>query len=81
VTTVVGKHCETGDVLVRDATLPADTAVGDVIATPVTGAYGLSMGSNYNKVLRPAAVFVSGGRARLVVRRETYDDLVRLDVG
>ena len=81
VTTVVGKHCETGDVLVRDATLPADTVVGDVIATPVTGAYGLSMGSNYNKVLRPAAVFVSGGRARLVVRRETYDDLVRLDVG
>jgi diaminopimelate decarboxylase len=81
VTTVVGKHCETGDVLVRDATLPADTDVGDVIATPVTGAYGLSMGSNYNKVLRPAAVFVAGGRARLVVRRETYDDLVRLDVG
>jgi diaminopimelate decarboxylase len=80
VVTVVGKHCESGDVLVRDARVPADLTVGDLLATPVTGAYGHSMGSNYNKVPRPAVVFVSGGRARLVVRRETYDDLLRLDV-
>jgi diaminopimelate decarboxylase len=79
--TVVGKHCESGDVLVRDARVPAGLAVGDVLATPVTGAYGHSMGSNYNKVPRPAVVFVRGGDARLVVRRETDDDLLRLDVG
>jgi diaminopimelate decarboxylase len=78
--TVVGKHCESGDVLVRDATVPADLVVGDVLATPVTGAYGHSMGSNYNKITRPAVVFVADGRARLVVRRETLDDLLRLDV-
>jgi diaminopimelate decarboxylase len=78
--TVVGKHCESGDMLVRDARVPADLAVGDVLATPVTGAYGHSMGSNYNKVPRPAVVFARGGDARLVVRRETHDDLLRLDV-
>jgi diaminopimelate decarboxylase len=78
--TVVGKHCESGDVLVRDARVPADLAVGDLLATPVTGAYGHSMGSNYNKVLRPAVVFVRDGDARLVVRRETYDDLLRCDL-
>ncbi len=78
--TVVGKHCESGDVLVRQGQLPDSVVVGDIIATPVTGAYGHSMGSNYNKVLRPAVVFVSDGDARLVVRRETYDDLTRLDV-
>ncbi|HPB45850.1 MAG TPA: diaminopimelate decarboxylase [Microthrixaceae bacterium] len=77
---VVGKHCESGDVLVREAALPADLAVGDIVCTPVTGAYGHSMGSNYNKVPRPAVVFVSRGSARLVVRRETYDDLTRLDL-
>ena len=77
---VVGKHCESGDLLVRDAFVPADIAVGDILATPVTGAYGQSMGSNYNKVLRPAAVFVSGGEARVVIRRETYDDLLACDV-
>ena len=73
--TVVGKHCESGDLLVRDARVPADIAVGDVLATPVTGAYGHSMGSNYNKVPRPAVVFARGGDARVVVRRETLDDL------
>jgi diaminopimelate decarboxylase len=78
--TVVGKHCESGDVLVRDAQVPDDLAVGDILATPVTGAYGHSMGSNYNKVLRPAVVFVQDGAAREVVRRETYDDLLRNDV-
>jgi diaminopimelate decarboxylase len=77
---VVGKHCESGDLLVRDGWVPGDVAVGDLLATPVTGAYGHSMGSNYNKVPRPAVVFVSDGRARLTVRRETYDDLLRLDV-
>ena len=73
---VVGKHCESGDVLVRDAAVPSDIAVGDILATPVTGAYGHSMGSNYNKVPRPAVVFVAGGETRLVVRRETHDDLL-----
>lgn len=76
---IVGKHCESGDVLIAQASLPADLRVGDVIATPVTGAYGHSMGSNYNKVPRPAVVFVHEGKARVVVRRETYDDLVRND--
>jgi len=79
VVTIVGKHCESGDIVVRDARVPADIAVGDVLCTPVTGAYGHSMASNYNKVPRPAVVFVSDGSARVVVRRETYDDLVRLD--
>jgi diaminopimelate decarboxylase len=78
---LVGKHCESGDVLVRDGRLPADLRVGDVVATPVTGAYGHSMGSNYNKVLRPAVVFVADGTARLVVRRETFEDLLTTDVG
>ena len=80
VVTIVGKHCESGDILVRDAHVPADLVVGDVLATPVTGAYGYSMSSNYNKVTRPAVVFVSEGRARLVVRRESLDDLLALDV-
>lgn len=78
---LVGKHCESGDLLVRDGRVPADLAVGDVIATPVTGAYGHSMGSNYNKVLRPAVVFVADGVDRLVVRRETVEDLLATDVG
>lgn len=78
--TVVGKHCESGDVLVRDAQVPDDLHVGDILATPVTGAYGHSMGSNYNKVLRPAVVFVRDGAARQVVRRETHDDLLRCDL-
>ncbi|MDE0067184.1 MAG: diaminopimelate decarboxylase [Acidimicrobiaceae bacterium] len=78
--TVVGKHCESGDLLVRDAQVPADLEVGDVLATAVTGAYGHAMGSNYNKVPRPPVVFAADGTARLVVRRETLDDLTRLDV-
>jgi diaminopimelate decarboxylase len=78
--TVVGKHCESGDVLVREAQVPADLVVGDVLATPVTGAYGHSMGSNYNKVTRPAVLFVADGAAREVVRRESLDDLIRNDV-
>ncbi|MFZ6002976.1 MAG: diaminopimelate decarboxylase [Actinomycetota bacterium] len=78
--TIVGKHCESGDVLVRDAQVPADLAVGDVLVTPVTGAYGHSMGSNYNKVPRPAVVFVADGQVREVVRRDSLDDLLRNDV-
>lgn len=77
--TLVGKHCESGDLLVREGWVPDDLAVGDLLCTPVTGAYGHSMGSNYNKVLRPAVVFVRDGTARVVVRRERYDDLIRLD--
>jgi diaminopimelate decarboxylase len=77
---VVGKHCETGDVVVSEGFVPQDLVVGDILATPVTGAYGHSMASNYNKVPRPAVVFVADGEARIVVRRETFDDLVRLDV-
>jgi diaminopimelate decarboxylase len=80
VATIVGKHCESGDVIVHDATLPADLEVGDILATPVTGAYGHSMASTYNKVGRPPVVFVRDGRARLVVRRESLDDLLALDL-
>ena len=78
---VVGKHCESGDVLVFDAALPEGLRAGDLLATPVTGAYGYSMASNYNRLTRPPVVFVSGGDARLVVRRETHDDLLRCDLG
>jgi diaminopimelate decarboxylase len=77
---LVGKHCESGDVVVSDGYVPADLAVDDILATPVTGAYGHSMASNYNKVPRPAVVFVADGESRLVVRRETFDDLLRYDV-
>jgi diaminopimelate decarboxylase len=77
--TIAGKHCEQGDIIVRDAALPGDFRVGEILATPVTGAYCHSMASNYNKVTKPAVVFVRDGSARLVVRRETEADLVRLD--
>ena len=77
--TIVGKHCESGDVIVRGGQVPADVAVGDVLATPVTGAYGDSMASTYNKVPRPPVVLVRDGTARVVVRRESLDDLLALD--
>src|ERR1700742_55137 len=77
--TVAGMHCESGDVIVRDAMLAAP-AVGDVLVTPATGAYGHAMASNYNGVTRPPVVFCRGGEARLVVRRETFDDLTARDV-
>ena len=77
---IVGKHCESGDVIVAEAQIPAATEVNDVLVTPVTGAYGHSMGSNYNMVVRPPVVFVKDGSARLVVRRETYDDLTARDL-
>ncbi len=76
---LVGKHCESGDLLVREGFLPSDTTIGDLVATPVTGAYGHSMASTYNKLPRPAVIFVADGTARVVVERETYDDLIRLD--
>jgi diaminopimelate decarboxylase len=76
---LAGKHCESGDVIVRDVALP-DPAPGDVVVTPVTGAYGYAMANNYNGVPRPPVIFCSGGRAWVVVRRETYADLMRRDV-
>ncbi|MDI3404531.1 diaminopimelate decarboxylase [Streptomyces cavernicola] len=78
---VVGKHCESGDIVVKDAFLPADLAPGDLIAVPATGAYCRSMASNYNHALRPPVVAVKNGEARVIVRRETEEDLLRLDVG
>ncbi|MFF3456335.1 diaminopimelate decarboxylase [Streptomyces sp. NPDC002730] len=80
-TRVVGKHCESGDIVVKDAFLPADLAPGDLIAVPATGAYCRSMASNYNHALRPPVVAVKDGEARVIVRRETEEDLLRLDVG
>jgi diaminopimelate decarboxylase len=80
VVTVAGKHCETGDLIARDVPIqPPQT--GDILAVCATGAYCQSMSSNYNKQVRPGVVFVGDGRARVVVRRETYDDLVRCDEG
>ena len=78
---VVGKHCEGGDIVVRDEFLPSDLRVGDLIAVPATGAYGRSMASNYNHVPRPSVVSVRDGRVTTLVRRETIDDLLALDVG
>ncbi len=80
VVTLVGKHCESGDVVVRDVALPADLAPGDLVAVPASGAYHRSMASNYNHVPRPPVVAVSGGSSRVIVRRETEDDLMRLDI-
>ena len=77
---LVGKHCETGDIIIRDIQLPSDIAPGDLIATPATGAYGRSMASNYNHVPRPPVVAVINGEARVIVRRETEADLLALDV-
>jgi diaminopimelate decarboxylase len=77
---VVGKHCEAGDVVVKHEFVPADIAAGDLLAVPGTGAYCRSMASNYNHVPRPAVVAVRDGQARLLVRRESVDDLLRLEV-
>ncbi|WP_372727664.1 diaminopimelate decarboxylase [Nocardioides sp.] len=78
---VVGKHCEAGDIVVKDEFLPADVAPGDLIAVPGTGAYCRSMASNYNHALRPPVIAVRDGATRVVVRRETVDDLLATDVG
>jgi len=77
---VVGKHCETGDIVIRDISLPADIAPGDLIAIPATGAYGRSMASNYNHVPRPPVIAVNDGKARVIIRRENEADLLALDV-
>lgn len=77
---VVGKHCEAGDIIVKDEFLPADVAPGDLVAVPATGAYCRSMASNYNTVPRPPVIAVRDGAARLMMRRETEEDLLRLDV-
>ncbi|MFY1636567.1 diaminopimelate decarboxylase [Solwaraspora sp. WMMB335] len=78
---VVGKHCESGDIVVKDEFLPADVRPGDLLAVPGTGAYCRSMASNYNHVPRPPVIAVRDGAARVIVRRETEDDLLALDVG
>jgi diaminopimelate decarboxylase len=77
--TIAGKHCESGDILIKDAALPA-TSSGDILVVPATGAYNSSMSSNYNRLPRPAAVLVNQGEANLIVKRETYMDLVKQDV-
>jgi diaminopimelate decarboxylase len=78
--TLCGKHCESGDIVIRDVPLPADLRPGDLVAVPATGAYGRAMASNYNHVPRPPVIAVRDGEARVVVRRETEDDLMALDV-
>jgi len=79
--TLCGKHCESGDIVVHDVPLPADLAPGDLVAVPASGAYHRSMASNYNHVPRPPVVAVKDGASRVLVRRETEDDLLALDVG
>ena len=76
---VVGKHCESGDILVRDVDLPADLAVGDVLAVPATGAYGRSMASNYNLFTRPGVRWVREGESGWILRPETIEDILRLE--
>ena len=77
---LVGKHCESGDIIIRDIDLPSDIAPGDILAIPATGAYGRSMASNYNHMLKPAVISVANGAARTILRRETEADLLALDV-
>lgn len=76
---LVGKHCESGDIVVRDVDLPADLVIGDVLAVPATGAYGRSMAMNYNLFTRPGVVWVAGGEQGWVLRPETVEDLLRLE--
>ena len=78
---VVGRHCEAGDIVVKDEFLPGDVAPGDLVAVPGTGAYCRSMASNYNHVLRPPVVAVRDGVVTVLVRRETEDDLLATDLG
>ena len=77
---LVGKHCETGDIIIREIDLPDDIAPGDLLAVPATGAYGRSMASNYNHVPRPSVVAIKDGKARVIVRRESIEDLLALDI-
>ena len=78
---VVGKHCESGDIVVRDTWLPSDIGAGDLLAVAATGAYCRSMASNYNHALRPPVVSVREGATQVLVRRETEEDLLALDLG
>jgi diaminopimelate decarboxylase len=77
---VVGRHCESGDIVVKDEFLPGDVGAGDLLAVPGTGAYCRSLSSQYNHTPRPPVVAVRDGVARVIVRRETIDDLLALDV-
>jgi diaminopimelate decarboxylase len=77
--TVCGKHCESGDILIKDVHLPQDIAEGDLLCIPATGAYTYSMANNYNRITRPPIVLVEDGKATEIVRRETQDDLLRFD--
>jgi diaminopimelate decarboxylase len=77
---VVGKHCESGDIVVRDCWLPGDIRPGDLLAVAATGAYCYAMASNYNRIPRPPVVAVAGGQARLIVRRESFDEVMATDV-
>jgi diaminopimelate decarboxylase len=79
--TVVGRHCESGDVLATGVPLPADVRPGDLLAVPGTGAYNHSMASNYNLVGRPPVIAVGLGAPRLLVRREATSDLLARDIG
>jgi diaminopimelate decarboxylase len=79
VVTVAGMHCESGDILIRDVALD-DPKVGDILVIPATGAYGHAMANNYNAIPRPPVIFCRDGQARVVVRRETYEDLTARDV-
>ncbi|HVE64162.1 MAG TPA: diaminopimelate decarboxylase [Mycobacteriales bacterium] len=79
--TICGKHCESGDIVVHDVALPGDLAPGDLVAVPASGAYHRSMASNYNHVPRPPIIAVRAGTSRVLIRRETEDDLLALDVG
>ena len=77
--TVAGKCCESGDILLKDAMMP-EIKVGDTLAVLATGAYNYSMASNYNRIPRAAVVAVSDGKAKVVVKRESYEDLIKNDV-
>ena len=77
---VVGKHCETGDIVIKEIDLESDIAPGDLLVTPTTGAYGRSMATNYNHVPRPPVIAVKNGNARIILRRETEEDLLGLDI-
>ena len=78
---LVGKHCETGDIIIRDIALPSDLVPGDVLAIPATGAYGRSLASNYNHILRPPVIAVRDGAAKIIIRREKISDLLALEEG
>jgi diaminopimelate decarboxylase len=77
---IVGKHCETGDIVIRDVQVPSDIVPGDLLATPATGAYGRSMASNYNHMVRPPVICVHNQTARIMIRRETHADLLALEI-